>query len=41
MNNKFIDEMEDLLLELEEQTQLIQSMNGFSGISTTYKRKSN
>ena len=29
--------MEDLLLELEEQTQLIQNMNDFCGILTTYK----
>ena len=40
MNNKFIDEMEDLLLE--EQTQLIQNMNGLAGFKrlTTLKRKS-
>ena len=37
MKNKLRDEMEDLLLEFEEQTQLIQNMNNFCGISTTYK----
>ena len=41
LKNKFRDEMENLLQELEEQTQLIQNLNDFCGISTTYKRKSN